>query len=129
MTEQKLEEHPEKKARRVASEAYHDHSSNPSSCLVYKEHAEKMGRQSTRCPCEDSWSKFLEYVAGYVISFGDGGDPEGGVLHRGTKVECEEIKANVHAISYSGGRSVEEASFFIVEAVVYDTFQEGGGTA
>jgi hypothetical protein len=32
-----------------ASEAYHDHPSNPSSCQAYEEHYEQ------RCPCEDGW--------------------------------------------------------------------------
>lgn len=70
-----------------------------------------------------------EYVAGYVINFDDDGEPEGRVLHRGTKGECEEVKANTHGITYSGDRPVKDATFFIVPAAVYDTFQEGGGTA
>jgi hypothetical protein len=70
-----------------------------------------------------------EYVAGYVINFEDDGEPEGQVLHRGTKAECEEVKANTHGITYSGDRPVKDATFFIVPAAVYDTFQEGGGTA
>lgn len=129
MTDQKLEEHPEEKARRVASEAYHDHPSHPSSCPVHEEHAEAMGRNNTNCPCEDNWRDFLEYVMGFVINFDDDGEPEGSVLQRGTKAECEEAKAHMHAVSYSGDRPVKEATVFIVPATVYDTFQEGGGTA
>ena len=127
MTDQKLEEHPEEKARRAASEAYHEHPSHPSDCRVRIE--EGLDSEGTRCPCEDNWRSFLEYVMGYVINFDDDGNPEGSVLHRGTKAECEEVKSNMHAVSYSGDRPVKEANVFIVPATVYDTFQEGGGTA
>jgi hypothetical protein len=120
-------EDPEEKARCAASDAYHDHPSNPSGCRVRIE--EGLDPDGTRCPCEDDWSKFLEFVAGYVIEFSDGGEPEGVVLHRGTKTTCERLKANLGAISYSGDRPIEGANFFIVQATVYDVFQEGGGTA
>jgi hypothetical protein len=120
---------PEEKAREAASNAYHDHPSHPSDCAAYEEHAKAMGRNSVRCPCEDDWRMFVEYVAGYVIRFDDGGDPEGQVLHRGTKEECEKARRLVDGVSYSGDRRVKGAEFFIVPASIYDTFQEGGGSA
>lgn len=70
-----------------------------------------------------------EYVAGYVIEFTDGGNPEGKVLHRGTKEECQRCSETVNGISYSGDRPVKDGYFFVVPAVVYDTFQAGGGSA
>lgn len=118
---------PEEKAREAASNAYHEHPSHPSSCRVRIE--EGLDPEGTRCPCEDNWREFVEYVAGYVINFDDGGEPDGRVIHRGPKAECEKVKANTHGITYSGDRPVKEAQFFIVPASVYDTFQEGGGTA
>jgi len=71
----------------------------------------------------------VEYVAGFVIEFTDGGEPEGQILHRGTKDECQNISTTVGAVSYSGDRPLKEGHFFVVPAVVYDTFQEGGGSA
>lgn len=46
----------EEAARFAASEAYHDHPSNPSSCAAYAEHT---GRNERECPCEHAWSKYL----------------------------------------------------------------------
>jgi hypothetical protein len=45
-------ERAEEAARNAASEAYHDHPSNPSSCLVYQE---VTGRSYSTCPCENGW--------------------------------------------------------------------------
>ena len=120
---------PEEKAREAASNAYHEHPSHPSDCQTYEEHAIAMGRSNTRCPCEDNWREFVEYILGCVIDFSDGGDPEGQIIHRGTKKECEKVKELIPGVSYSGSRPIKGARFFIAPASVYDTFQEGGGSA
>jgi len=71
-----------------------------------------------------------QFVAGYIITFLDGGGPEGKVLFRGTKNECEAFKSGMgRAITYDGDRPVKGGHFFITPAAAYDTFQEGGGTA
>lgn len=49
---------PEEKARRLASEAYHDHPSNPVHCLVRYE--EGLDEEPGHCPCENNWRDFLE---------------------------------------------------------------------
>ena len=53
-------EEQEEKARNAASEAYHSHPSNPSSCPCYEEHAAFMSRNNTRCPCENDWREYIE---------------------------------------------------------------------
>jgi hypothetical protein len=45
--------HLEETARVKASEAFHDHPSNPSSCAVYEKHHKR------RCPCEEKWRDYL----------------------------------------------------------------------
>ena len=49
----------EEDARARASFAYHDHPSHASSCEMFAEAVEDMGRTSTRCPCEDGWRDHL----------------------------------------------------------------------
>lgn len=46
----------------------------------------------------------LLFVLAYRIEFDDGGPAEIGVLHRGTKDECERVYAAVPAINYDGPR-------------------------
>ena len=43
---------PEEAALVAASDAYHDHPAHPTDCEAYREHAEAMGRNNNRCPCE-----------------------------------------------------------------------------
>lgn len=71
----------------------------------------------------------VEYVLGMLITFTDGGDAEGQILHRGTKEECQSAAEFIDACSYSGNRPVQESRLFIAPASVYDTFTEGGGSA
>lgn len=49
----------EEEAREIASNAYHDHPSNPSDCEAYKEHATWRGQTNAKCPCENDWRDFL----------------------------------------------------------------------
>ena len=56
----------------------------------------------------------IQYVCGYLIRFSDGGQPEGRVLHRGTREECERMGKVMLAVSYSGSRPDPPAEFFIV---------------
>lgn len=44
------------------------------------------------------------FALAYRITFHDGGMPEIGVLHRGTKEECDLLYASVPAINYNGPR-------------------------
>lgn len=43
----------EEKARELASNAYHEHPSNPSTCEVYRKHYDRP------CVCEDDWHHYL----------------------------------------------------------------------
>ena len=70
-----------------------------------------------------------EYVCGYAIEFTDGCNPEGVIMHRGSKVECDECMDNLDGVSYSGDRPVKVAKAFVVKAEIYDTFMAGGGSA
>jgi hypothetical protein len=56
----------------------------------------------------------IKYICGYLIHFSDGGEPEGRVLHRGSRDECERMGQVVLAVSYSGPRPDPRAEFFIV---------------
>jgi hypothetical protein len=44
----------EEEARAKASEAFHAHPSNPSSCSVWEE-----WNRGSRCPCEMAWANFM----------------------------------------------------------------------
>ena len=50
----------EEDARNRASEAYHADPRHADSCQAYAEHAEVMGRNDTRCPCENGWRTLVE---------------------------------------------------------------------
>lgn len=46
-------EKAEMAAHDEASQVYHDHPSNPSSCKAYEDHYNK------KCPCEAKWRDFM----------------------------------------------------------------------
>jgi len=50
----------EEEARNRASEAHHENPRHPDSCQTYAQHAASMGRNDTRCPCENEWRMFVE---------------------------------------------------------------------
>lgn len=54
------------------------------------------------------------HVAGYIIHFKDGGEPEEAVLGQGTKEEMERLYRMMPAVSYSGERPIDRAEFVIV---------------
>lgn len=62
-----------------------------------------------------------EHLLGYVIEFSDGGDPEGGILARGTRAHCEEVARLVPAVAYSGRRPVARAYMKVVPAADVET--------
>lgn len=55
-----------------------------------------------------------EFIAGYAIKFSDGGDPEMGFFHKGTKEECQCVLDLVPGIAYSGDRPGAEAHVFFI---------------
>jgi hypothetical protein len=55
-----------------------------------------------------------EFTAGYAIKFSDGGDPELGILHKGTKKDCLRVCDMVPAVTYSGPRPGAEAFLFCI---------------
>jgi len=57
------------------------------------------------------------YVLMYRIEFHDEGDVEEGLLHRGTRGECERVADLIPAIAYKGERMVRECRMGIFEAV------------
>lgn len=58
-----------------------------------------------------------EFVAGYAIKFSDGGDPEMGFFHKGTKAECERVLDMIPAVAYSGDRPGAECHVFLIPAL------------
>lgn len=46
----------EEAARNKASQAYHDHPANPSSCAAWADHT---GSDYSQCPCENNWAHYM----------------------------------------------------------------------
>lgn len=51
-----------------------------------------------------------QWALACVLEFGDGGEPEGRVLHVGTEAECERLAGMMPAVAYNGARPVVRAS-------------------
>jgi hypothetical protein len=54
------------------------------------------------------------FLCGYILEFSDGGPREGGLLHAGTKEECENTARIIPAICYSGDRPLKACYIRIV---------------
>ena len=55
------------------------------------------------------------FVCMYQLTFSDGGEPEYGLLHRGSRESCEEVAKIIPAISYSCGRPLLDARMAVFE--------------
>ncbi|MGL1645769.1 hypothetical protein ACSTHO_23620, partial [Vibrio parahaemolyticus] len=55
-----------------------------------------------------------QWICAVKLEFSDGGVPEGQLIHRGTKEECERVYDMLPAISYRGSRPVSEARLLLM---------------
>ena len=57
----------------------------------------------------------MSHICVYRLDFADNDAPEFGLLHRGTKDECERVADLIPAVSYSGGRHVQSCRIGVFE--------------
>lgn len=55
-------------------------------------------------------AKTAAWLCGYIIEFTDGGEPEGGILHEGSREDCEKVRDMIPGVSYSGDRPIKHAT-------------------
>jgi hypothetical protein len=55
-----------------------------------------------------------DYVCVYQITFADGGEPEYGILSKGSREDCERVMSMIPAIAYNGPRPVDSCSVAVV---------------
>jgi hypothetical protein len=58
-----------------------------------------------------------QWACAFVLTFGDGGPEEVGVLHVGTEAECDAVAALTPAIAYSGTRHPVTSARIVVGPV------------
>jgi hypothetical protein len=61
----------------------------------------------------DRETRMDEWICGYIIGFDDDGEPEGGILARGSKETCERTAELIPAVAYNGDRPNPVARIFV----------------